>query len=284
MLARLRFRKEVLRELCKVLRPDLEPHTRLMIALSVETKVIIALNFYAIGSFQSATANISNISQFSAHRSIRQVTDALYRRRVDYISFPMMRNKQVDRQAGFSRISGFQRVQGVIDCIHIGLRAPQHHPKIFVNPQIRILFGCLEKKGYPLSTWLLTPLRNPRTAAEHAYNDAHSGTRCSIAHCIGILKQRFRCLDQSGVTLQYAPEWVSIFMVVCTMLHNLAIMRGQPLQVEPVVPPDQEEAQEEQEKVQEEEEDPHRRPARRHRRHHNPAREVQIHRIAARIT
>uniref|UniRef100_UPI00398F485F putative nuclease HARBI1 n=1 Tax=Pristiophorus japonicus TaxID=55135 RepID=UPI00398F485F len=269
-LRRLRFRKEVLRELCYVLCQDLEPHKRLKTALTIETKVTIALNFYATGSFQSATADISNISQFSAYRSVRQVTDALYRRRVDYISFPVTSDKQVEQQAGFAHIAGFPKVQGTINCTHVGLRVPQLHTEIFVNrkgfqfiklqlvcdhqiqilgvdarypgnshdsfilPQISVLAiftgpiqNCgwlLGNKGYPLTTWLLTPLQNPRTAAEHAYNNVHSGTRCIIEHCIRILKQRFRCLDRSGGALQYSPEWVSIFMVVYYILHNLALM------------------------------------------------------------
>uniref|UniRef100_UPI00398F42D5 putative nuclease HARBI1 n=1 Tax=Pristiophorus japonicus TaxID=55135 RepID=UPI00398F42D5 len=230
-LQRLRFRKEVLRELCNVWWQDVEPHTRLTTVLTIEAKVTIALNFYATGSFQSATADIANISQFSAHCSIRQVTDALYRRRVDYISFPMTRDKQVERQARFARIAEFPRVQGAINCTHVGLRAPQHRPKIFVNRkgfhslnvqlvcdhQRRILAidvrypgsshdlfilhqtsvptlftgpnqDCgwlLGDKVYPPSSWLLTPLWNPRTAPEHTYNDAHSGTSAlNICECM----------------------------------------------------------------------------------------------------
>uniref|UniRef100_UPI00398E8AD5 putative nuclease HARBI1 n=1 Tax=Pristiophorus japonicus TaxID=55135 RepID=UPI00398E8AD5 len=236
-LQRLRFRKDVLKELCNILHQALEPHTRLRTALIIEIKVTIALNFHATCFFQTATTDISNISQFSAHRFIRQVTDALYGRRVDYISFPMTREKQVERQARFVWIAGFPRVQGAIDCTHVGLRVPQHHPEVFINRkkfyslsvwlvcdhQHRILavdarypgsthdsfilrqtsvpavfivpnqdYGWLfGDKGYPLSTWLVIPLRNPRTAPEHAYNDAHCGTRCIIEHCIRILKQRF---------------------------------------------------------------------------------------------
>uniref|UniRef100_UPI00398F604A putative nuclease HARBI1 n=1 Tax=Pristiophorus japonicus TaxID=55135 RepID=UPI00398F604A len=249
---RLQFRKDILRELSNALRPDLEPHTRLRAALSVETKVTIALNFYATDSFQSATADISNISQFSIHHSIRQVTDALYKRRLQYISFPMSREKQAEWQAGFVRIAGFPRVQGAIACTHVRLRVPQNHPEIFMNRkgfhspsaqlvcdhQRRIMAvdarypgsshdsfilrqssvtavftrpnqDCgwlLGDEGYPLSTWLMTPLQNPRTAGEHADNDAHSSTRCITEHCIRILKQRVCCLDRSGGALQYSLE------------------------------------------------------------------------------
>uniref|UniRef100_UPI00398ED998 putative nuclease HARBI1 n=1 Tax=Pristiophorus japonicus TaxID=55135 RepID=UPI00398ED998 len=257
---RLRFTQDIVTELCNVLRPDLEPHTRLRTALSRETKVTIALNFYATGLFQSASADISNISQFSAHHSIWQVTNALYKKRLQYISCPMTREKQLECQARFVQIAGFPRMQGAIDCTYIGLRAPQHHPELFIKRKgshsLNVQLVCDHQqralaidakypdnshdafiphqsnvpalftgpsqdcgwlhgdKGYPLSTWLLTPLCNPRTAAEHAYNDAHSGTRCIIEHCISILKQRLHCLDHSGGALQYLPKRVSIFVVV----------------------------------------------------------------------
>uniref|UniRef100_UPI00398E983B putative nuclease HARBI1 n=1 Tax=Pristiophorus japonicus TaxID=55135 RepID=UPI00398E983B len=246
------FRKDVLRELCHLLRSNLQPHTRLRTALTVETKVTIALNFYTTGSFQSATADISNISQFSTHRSIGLVTDALYKRKVQYFSFLMTRGKQVEWQAVFVWIAGFPSVQGAINCTHVGQRAPLNHVELSMNRkgfhslnvqlmcdhQRRILavdarypgsshdsfilrqtsvpaiftgpnHDCgwlLGDNGYPQSTWLLTPLRNPRTAAKHDDNDTHSDTRCIIEHCIRTLKQSFRCLDRSGGALQFSPE------------------------------------------------------------------------------
>uniref|UniRef100_UPI00398E354E putative nuclease HARBI1 n=1 Tax=Pristiophorus japonicus TaxID=55135 RepID=UPI00398E354E len=312
-LPRLRFRKYIVRELCNLLRPDLPPQTSLRTALSVTTKVTIALNFYATGSFQSATANILNISQFSTHRSIRQVTDAFYKRRSDYISFPMSREKQMKRQTGVVRTAGFPRVQAAIDCTHVTFKAPQANAEMFINRKgfhsLNVQLVCdhrrkilavdarypgsshdafilqqtgvfsgpnqnygwlLGDKGYPLCTWLLTLLRIPRTVAQHAYNDSHSATSCIIEQCIGILKHRFHCLDCSGEVLQYLPEQVSQVVVVCCMLHNLAIMRSQPLGDEPPIVPEEEDQEEEvQEKDDDEEgdQDEGRRPPKRRRRH-----------------
>uniref|UniRef100_UPI00398E9ACF putative nuclease HARBI1 n=1 Tax=Pristiophorus japonicus TaxID=55135 RepID=UPI00398E9ACF len=284
---RLRFRTEVLRELCIVLR-DLQPQTHLRIALTMETKVTMAFNFYTMESFQSATADIGNVSQFSAHRCIRQVKICTVQKGPVHLLADEKR--QTGGAAG--RICPNDRLpEGAIDCTHVGLRAPHHHPEIFVNHKVfhslnvqlvcdhqgRILAvdarypgsshdsfilrqtsvpaiftgpnqecgWLVGDKGYPLSTWLLTPLWNPRTVPEHAYNDAHCATSCIIEKCIGIFKQRFRCLNRSGGTLQYSPQRVSIIIVVCCMLPNLVIMRGQPLEVESAVPPEEEDVQEE---------------------------------------
>uniref|UniRef100_UPI00398EFA7D putative nuclease HARBI1 n=1 Tax=Pristiophorus japonicus TaxID=55135 RepID=UPI00398EFA7D len=263
---RLRFRKDIVRELCNLLRPDLQPQTRLRIALSVATKVTIALNFYVTGSFQSATADISNISHFFAHHSIYQITDALYKRRDKYTSFPMSREKQMEWQINaemFINRKGVHFLNVQLVCDHhrkimaVDPQFPGSSHNAFILRQTGVPGGLslpnqncgwlLGDKGYPLCTpAMLTPLRNPRTAVQHAYNDSHSATRSVIEQCIGILKQRFRCLDFSGGVLQYSPEWISLFVVACCMLHNLAIMRGQPLEDELAVA-HEEEAQEEDE-------------------------------------
>ncbi|XP_067838454.1 putative nuclease HARBI1 [Heptranchias perlo] len=68
--------------------------------------------------------------------------------------------------------------------------------------------------------------------SQDAYSRAqqtHAATRNIIEHTIGSLKQRLRCLDQSGGALQHSAERISIFVVVCCTLYNLVIMRGQPL-------------------------------------------------------
>uniref|UniRef100_UPI00398E70E5 putative nuclease HARBI1 n=1 Tax=Pristiophorus japonicus TaxID=55135 RepID=UPI00398E70E5 len=270
-LRRLRLQKIIVMEQCNLLQPDLQPQTRWRTTLTIASKVTITHNFYATESFQDAAADTSNISQFTLHNFILQVTDALYKRRRDYVSFPMSREKQLQRQTGFVCIVGFPRVQDAIDCTHVALRAPQNKPEIshgafilcqtsvpgvFVSPNQDCgwLFG---DKGYPLCTWLLTPLHNPRTAAQQAYNHSHSATRCLNEQCIGILKPRFHCLDRSGGVLQYSPEQVCLFVVVCCMLHNLAIMKAQTLEDEAAVPPEEEDREEEvqEHNAQEEEEE-----------------------------
>uniref|UniRef100_UPI00398EC323 forkhead box protein F1-like n=1 Tax=Pristiophorus japonicus TaxID=55135 RepID=UPI00398EC323 len=79
---------------------------------------------------------------------------------------------------------------------------------------------------------LMTPHRNPQIEAEHCYNDSHITIRNIVKTTIGVLKQRFRCLDHS-------PQQVSEFIVVCCMLPKLAIMREQDLPIGVAEPPEE---------------------------------------------
>ncbi|KAJ1100223.1 hypothetical protein NDU88_005310 [Pleurodeles waltl] len=79
--------------------------------------------------------------------------------------------------------------------------------------------------GYPNLSWLLTPVRNPRTRAEECYNEAHGRTRQIIERTFGLLKARFRCLHMTGGSLFYSPKKVCQIIVACCMLHNLALQR-----------------------------------------------------------
>ncbi|XP_067840046.1 putative nuclease HARBI1 [Heptranchias perlo] len=224
----LRFTKEIVTELCHLLHPQLEPQTRAWTALPVTVKVTVTLNVYVVGSFQAAAGDISDISQFTVHRFVREVTEALDTRRNTYISFPMNRAKQDERSLGFNCMAGCPKLvcdhrQHITQvCSHDPVTS--HDSSILRQSSVLPLFqpGCqvtdwlLDDKNYPFRTWLMTPVRR---AAKHANNKSHAAI---IEQTIDMLEQRFRCLDRSRGALQSTPEQVSRSVVVSCMLHNFA--------------------------------------------------------------
>ncbi|KAJ1205748.1 hypothetical protein NDU88_001175 [Pleurodeles waltl] len=111
-----------------------------------------------------------------------------------------------------------------------------HDAYILRNSRIPDMMGQLQRhrvwllgdSGYPNLSWLLTPVRNPRTRAEERYNDAHGRTRSVIERTFGLLKARFRCLLMTGGSLFYSPKKVCDIIIACSMLHNLALRRQVP--------------------------------------------------------
>lgn len=75
--------------------------------------------------------------------------------------------------------------------------------------------------GYAVHNYLLTPLRNPETAQEVAYNRSHKKTRNVVERCFGCWKGQFRCLTKCiGTNLRTAK----CIIVASAVLHNLSVM------------------------------------------------------------
>lgn len=81
--------------------------------------------------------------------------------------------------------------------------------------------------GYPCRNFLFTPLRNPQTDQEHAYNRSHIKTRNSIERAFGVLKRRYACLK--GTVTLISLETTQVVIVAAAVLHNLAISQRVPL-------------------------------------------------------
>ncbi|KAJ1117144.1 hypothetical protein NDU88_005344 [Pleurodeles waltl] len=121
---------------------------------------------------------------------------------------------------------------------HVNAKFPGsvHDAYIMRNSSIPYVMEQLQRpcvwligdSGYPNLSWLLTPVRNPRTRAEERYNEAHGRTRRVIERTFGLLKARFRCLHMTGGSLMYSPKKVCHIIVACCMLHNLALRRQVP--------------------------------------------------------
>ncbi|XP_017478160.1 PREDICTED: putative nuclease HARBI1 [Rhagoletis zephyria] len=76
----------------------------------------------------------------------------------------------------------------------------------------------LGDSGYGLEPFLLTPYRDPSAGtSEHVFNLQHAKARNIIERVIGVLKSRFKCLQQ---ILPYTPQKVVQIVNICSTLHN----------------------------------------------------------------
>ncbi|XP_040079079.1 putative nuclease HARBI1, partial [Ixodes scapularis] len=82
----------------------------------------------------------------------------------------------------------------------------------------------LGDSGYPLEPWLLTPIpgRPAEQTPEAEFNKRHRSTRSIVERCIGMLKNRFRCLQRYRA-LHYDPDRACNIATACAILHNVCL-------------------------------------------------------------
>ncbi|KAM7281770.1 putative nuclease HARBI1 isoform X1, partial [Ixodes scapularis] len=90
----------------------------------------------------------------------------------------------------------------------------------------RFLLG---DSGYPLEPWLITPVpgNHATSTACGRFNKAHSSIRSVVERCIGLLKNRFRCLQRHR-TLYYHPSTATAIISACAVLHNICLASSEP--------------------------------------------------------
>lgn len=102
-----------------------------------------------------------------------------------------------------------------------------HDSNIFRNSNIRRRFENNEfgnnvlvgDSGYGIQSYLITPLRNPQTAAEHLFNESQIRTRNPVERLFGVWKRRFPILSL-GIRMHI--EKVEAIVVAVGVLHNIA--------------------------------------------------------------
>ncbi|XP_067884815.1 putative nuclease HARBI1 [Heterodontus francisci] len=196
--------------------------------MPITPKITVALNFYhlASDSFQGSTGNMCGVSLAAAYHCIKEVTNVLFKRAGDYVSYGAASSLHQQEEFPFHLCTiGLQTLKvlpaGVCplpgkqpQCLHGQSQEPQ-----FSAP--RSLAGMdSQGRGLHIENIAMTPVRNPRTAAEERYNACHGSSRATIEQAIGLLKMSFWCLDRSGGALQYVPARVSCIVVVCCALHQ----------------------------------------------------------------
>ncbi|XP_045497056.1 putative nuclease HARBI1 [Colias croceus] len=109
--------------------------------LTARIKLLIALRFYATGSFQTVCGDIISISQPTVCRVIAQVSLALAKQLPRYIHFPNNTEQQQNIKNQFEQLGrsptrrGLNNIIGAIDCTHIKINRPRNvnHSEAYRN-------------------------------------------------------------------------------------------------------------------------------------------------------
>lgn len=102
-------------------------------ALSTSTQVLIALRFYASGTFQNVLTDTVGVTQPSVSHAINAVTTALYKKAIAYIRMPIGVAEVNKTMQEFAQICQFPRVIGAVDGTHIPIKAPVESENIYIN-------------------------------------------------------------------------------------------------------------------------------------------------------
>ncbi|KAG0710936.1 putative nuclease HARBI1 [Chionoecetes opilio] len=128
-----RFPRHDLIELIQELEPALGRRTRRANAIPTQTQVLVALRFFASGSFQNIVGDIGGPSQAAVSRIIRDVTNALSNKAVEEIRMPSTAQDLSVSAQTFRRMRNFPRVIGALDCTHFAIKGPSVDENIYVN-------------------------------------------------------------------------------------------------------------------------------------------------------
>ncbi|XP_046897990.1 putative nuclease HARBI1 [Hypomesus transpacificus] len=127
------FPREFIYYLVELLRDVLSRPTQRSRAISPEVQVLAALGFYTSGSFQTIMGDAIGISQASMSRCVTNVTRALVEKAPEFIGFTRDEATKQQSKDEFFRVAGFPDVLGVVDCVHVAIKAPNSEDSSYVN-------------------------------------------------------------------------------------------------------------------------------------------------------
>ena len=122
--SRYRFGRESIEFLSELLRDDLERDTSRNHALSTTVQVLVALRFFASGSFLQVIGDTLGLSKSSV---------SLAQKQRNFVKWPLTEEEILQNKRGFFTKGGFPGVIGCVDGTHIKIQAPHENENDFVN-------------------------------------------------------------------------------------------------------------------------------------------------------
>jgi hypothetical protein len=130
---RYRFTREGIMQITDLVRLDIEHDTARSHALVPCQQVLIALQYYATGTFHMVVGDPLQVNQSTANRAIHRVTHALCMRINDFVKFPDDANSLSEIKDGFFNMRQFPGVIGCVDGTHIWIQRPHENEADYVN-------------------------------------------------------------------------------------------------------------------------------------------------------
>ena len=149
---RFRFGRADINNIVAFLREDLEFGYNRKGSLSPELQVLIALRFYATGTFQNMIGDTVNVDKSTISRTIHRVTRALCARAREQIRLPSTEqaNRQKRAFATMGRPPGLPNVLGCVDGTQIQIQGPTQNEHTYTRAHTHthththtFLFNCL---------------------------------------------------------------------------------------------------------------------------------------------
>ena len=131
--ARYRFRRESILFITNLVAGDISRNTRRNHALPPLLQVLVALRFYASGSFLQVIGDTFGVDKSTVSRVIADVSRALIVKQPRFIKWPSTNDECATIKNAFYLRGGFPCVIGCVDGTHVRLQAPSLHENSYVN-------------------------------------------------------------------------------------------------------------------------------------------------------
>ncbi|XP_052761807.1 putative nuclease HARBI1 [Mya arenaria] len=253
---RYRFGMDGIRFLCELLGEDICRTTSRNCSLSVEEQVCITLRYLASGAFMQVVGDTFGRDKATVSRVIHCVADLIAGKSEIFIRWPDQA-EQDRTKAAFRDVAGFPCVIGLIDGTHVRVMKPsKEQERGFINrkgfPSINVMAVC-DETGKFMSINAIWPGSAHDSSVfkssalgvhlETQHRDLEDGQRTQIEK-LPITEHTAELMslwnphsgDGKGASAYYmarfdvrlVPEKASKIIMAFAVLHNIAIILGEP--------------------------------------------------------